>query len=161
MGTSNAESGEISEVGDHPHAYGDKKLFPKLVKKVLGSSPRVWGQEKAPPVDEGDMRIIPTRMGTSMLISGKASLTEDHPHAYGDKFSPNFHKTITQGSSPRVWGQVVAIRHSRESTGIIPTRMGTSYLLDRNTRRQRDHPHAYGDKTKEIKENSGFAKSTA
>ena len=24
-----------------------------------------------------------------------------------------------------------------------------------------DHPHAYGDKTKEIKENSGFAKSTA
>ena len=25
----------------------------------------------------------------------------------------------------------------------------------------KDHPHAYGDKTKEIKENSGFAKSTA
>ena len=24
-----------------------------------------------------------------------------------------------------------------------------------------DHPHACGDKTKEIKENSGFAKSTA
>ena len=26
---------------------------------------------------------------------------------------------------------------------------------------QKDHPHACGDKTKEIKENSGFAKSTA
>ena len=39
--------------------------------------------------------------------------------------------------------------------------MGTS-RPKRNTDNEKwDHPHAYGDKTKEIKENSGFAKSTA
>ena len=39
--------------------------------------------------------------------------------------------------------------------------MGTSANLIMTMLFQQDHPHAYGDKTKEIKENSGFAKSTA
>ena len=39
--------------------------------------------------------------------------------------------------------------------------MGTSEFLGHIKLIDRDHPHAYGDKTKEIKENSGFAKSTA
>ena len=39
--------------------------------------------------------------------------------------------------------------------------MGTSYKAIDIIRYSGDHPHAYGDKTKEIKENSGFAKSTA
>ena len=39
--------------------------------------------------------------------------------------------------------------------------MGTRLMLPTKARRDLDHPHAYGDKTKEIKENSGFAKSTA
>ena len=39
--------------------------------------------------------------------------------------------------------------------------MGTSDGLKTVYNISEDHPHAYGDKTKEIKENSGFAKSTA
>ena len=39
--------------------------------------------------------------------------------------------------------------------------MGTSKLYPKDVKAYKDHPHAYGDKTKEIKENSGFAKSTA
>ena len=39
--------------------------------------------------------------------------------------------------------------------------MGTSETVLDNCMGSGDHPHAYGDKTKEIKENSGFAKSTA
>ena len=39
--------------------------------------------------------------------------------------------------------------------------MGTSDQLAEYYDFLKDHPHAYGDKTKEIKENSGFAKSTA
>jgi len=45
--------------------------------------------------------------------------------------------------------------------GIIPTRVGTSAVLICSSCYTEDHPHACGDKTKEIKENSGFAKSTA
>ena len=40
-------------------------------------------------------------------------------------------------------------------------RVGTSDNSRRTTPQDEDHPHACGDKTKEIKENSGFAKSTA
>ena len=39
--------------------------------------------------------------------------------------------------------------------------MGTSNIKFNKNEPSKDHPHAYGDKTKEIKENSGFAKSTA
>ena len=39
--------------------------------------------------------------------------------------------------------------------------MGTRAVNQNSEDHTRDHPHAYGDKTKEIKENSGFAKSTA
>ena len=31
---------------DHPHAYGDKLRLKSRVRKVIGSSPRVWGQEQ-------------------------------------------------------------------------------------------------------------------
>ena len=40
-------------------------------------------------------------------------------------------------------------------------RVGTSPLVRASKAALMDHPHACGDKTKEIKENSGFAKSTA
>ena len=40
-------------------------------------------------------------------------------------------------------------------------RVGTSFSDPINRLFAEDHPHACGDKTKEIKENSGFAKSTA
>ena len=39
--------------------------------------------------------------------------------------------------------------------------MGTREMIKWKQSGIEDHPHAYGDKTKEIKENSGFAKSTA
>ena len=55
-----------------------------------------------------------------------------------------------------VWGQIM-----RSNQRIIPTRVGTRAKPDRIIKTNTDHPHACGDKTKEIKENSGFAKSTA
>ena len=85
----------------------------------------------------------------------------DHPHAYGDKRSTDIVPLSDTGSSPRVWGQVMSAMADGSKTGIIPTRMGTSSVAVKYQCVTRDHPHAYGDKTKEIKENSGFAKSTA
>ena len=71
----------------------------------LGSSPRVWGQGRLPSYLYESARIIPTRVGTSMLVSGEASLTEDHPHACGDKVEQSPSCEGLLGSSPRVWGQ--------------------------------------------------------
>ena len=76
------------------------------------------------------------------------------------------HIASVRGSSPRVWGQVDKQIRDVATTGIIPTRMGTSQHLAspiisagiiptrmgtrcnhrRCGNRRRDHPHAYGDK---------------
>ena len=73
-------------------------------------------------------RIIPTRMGTrsSRTVCRKGS--EDHPHAYGDKVRQQDKNCPIDGSSPRVWGQVVVTLFKRLTVRIIPTRMGTSVL---------------------------------
>ncbi len=127
----------------------------------MGSSPRVWGQVVRLLWFPTWHRIIPTRVGTSFLWRKKKPIYEDHPHACGDKLNFCTVRLWDQGSSPRVWGQEAYSIVPSFTVRIIPTRVGTrkSYRVI-NTVSQ-DHPHACGDKTKEIKENSGFAKSTA
>ena len=71
---------------------------------------------------------------------------KDHPHAYGDKLSAFILFANIVGSSPRVWGQVIDLTTSEVLDGIIPTRMGTRILPAIRFIRLQDHPHAYGDK---------------
>ena len=52
---------------DHPHACGDKHQAPLPPNAPSGSSPRVWGQELVFTSTAKATRIIPTRVGTSML----------------------------------------------------------------------------------------------
>ncbi len=49
---------------DHPHACGDKVLYPVALRNKAGSSPRVWGQVRNYYGEFRQMRIIPTRVGT-------------------------------------------------------------------------------------------------
>ena len=44
MGTSSLETEYLSIIKDHPHAYGDKVVKETILKCLMGSSPRVWGQ---------------------------------------------------------------------------------------------------------------------
>ena len=60
-----------------------------------------------------------------------------------------------------MWGQETVNSNVAPVDRIIPTRVGTSTVPIVVKISGEDHPHACGDKTKEIKENSGFAKSTA
>ena len=66
MGTSKSKLTTYDTDKDHPHAYGDKKPTVIRIKRLVGSSPRVWGQ------------------GYRSARTGDSS--GDHPHAYGDKF---------------------------------------------------------------------------
>ena len=114
---------------DHPHAYGDKNRFFLIPEKITGSSPRVWGQGKYRKKSALELRIIPTRMGTSSVCVSFRCKLQDHPHAYGDKQHRTNVKQKAKGSSPRVWGQVYKSQPYEHSHRIIPTRMGTSFLL--------------------------------
>ena len=131
---------------DHPHAYGDKHNVFHQICYLLGSSPRVWGQDPYEYVNQNSMGIIPTRMGTSILLTSVGHGYEDHPHAYGDKQILCIHLTLSLGSSPRVWGQASSSSSSTSLLRIIPTRMGTRRGTNSTTTGVKDHPHAYGDK---------------
>ena len=128
---------------------------------MRGSSPRVWGQDLDSEYYLWPSRIIPTRMGTRTTMTALSLCRWDHPHAYGDKRTAGKTTDFAKGSSPRVWGQATWNTSPSCEGRIIPTRMGTSHICSLLSFPSWDHPHAYGDKTKEIKENSGFAKSTA
>ena len=110
---------------DHPHACGDKLIDRFIVALSNGSSPRVWGQASLYLVWCPTTRIIPTRVGTSLLSHYHLTRAKDHPHACGDKLIDRFIKRDEKGSSPRVWGQefVQFVRHI--AVRIIPTRVGT------------------------------------
>ena len=51
---------------DHPHACGDKFSAFFCSSSCLGSSPRVWGQVTVTRLCKHTVRIIPTRVGTSI-----------------------------------------------------------------------------------------------
>ena len=74
---------------DHPHACGDKVSLVKLSLLLLGSSPRVWGQAYLGYVGHPQVRIIPTRVGTSIAPKCGQRSQGDHPHACGDKLQDN------------------------------------------------------------------------
>ena len=126
VGTRRATLALFALKKDHPHACGDKQVFLLPYHQFQGSSPRVWGQEGKNSVKVFDVRIIPTRVGTSTSGKTYSWHSKDHPHACGDKQVKTIVYRCEKGSSPRVWGQVVQALKSRGIDRIIPTRVGTS-----------------------------------
>ena len=111
---------------DHPHACGDKIECKTTPSIVIGSSPRVWGQAGNDTLEKTGNRIIPTRVGTRTTFSFGSATFKDHPHACGDKEKNIIEEMDEEGSSPRVWGQVLDMIMKRNNVRIIPTRVGTS-----------------------------------
>ncbi len=146
MGTSSTQNIKGFVSMDHPHAYGDKLQPSVLFLGSMGSSPRVWGQAHKRVQGGCAIRIIPTRMGTSLHNFPQIPYRRDHPHAYGDKLNSSSSHGLTLGSSPRVWGQVIICKLDNGNIRIIPTRMGTSVPIFTRAAAHTDHPHAYGDK---------------
>ena len=114
---------------DHPHACGDKRDWLWLAYRLVGSSPRVWGQGWSVVRPSNDTGIIPTRVGTSSLDNNQLNPFKDHPHACGDKSCEACATSELKGSSPRVWGQVIEQGNAGDIDRIIPTRVGTSHVL--------------------------------
>ena len=86
------------------------------------------------------------RVGTRIPSKLAVSVTEDHPHACGDKHIIPSLPLKEVGSSPCVWGQVTFKHFPFVNTRIIPMRVGTSKSWMKENITEKDHPHACGDK---------------
>ena len=106
----------------------------------------MWGQVLIYLNNPLHTGIIPTRVGTSLLVTGKGCKQRDHPHACGDKKEKSSALNEMKGSSPRVWGQDDLSLGEKYCGGIIPTRVGTSKAFYNFCIQEEDHPHACGDK---------------
>ena len=146
VGTSTDTKYEHISERDHPHACGDKTVKKECQAPEIGSSPRVWGQVSESSEPPQFFRIIPTRVGTSNFVIVDCSSCTDHPHACGDKQKLRFTYNVSEGSSPRVWGQATFVIGMKKSPRIIPTRVGTRKEKRKKERTDKDHPHACGDK---------------
>ena len=86
------------------------------------------------------------RVGTSQAMRAVTYRVRDHPHACGDKSNFKLWKNTIIGSSPCVWGQVHMMSWYTFVDRIIPMRVGTSSDILPFLVRDKDHPHACGDK---------------
>ena len=129
VGTSRPRPALLQGVGDHPHACGDKAILGVNLTALIGSSPRVWGQGRVNIQICTDIRIIPTRVGTSKIKRCINPVLRDHPHACGDKTCLCRYGKEVIGSSPRVWGQGLRKLLCGRRCRIIPTRVGTSRAI--------------------------------
>ncbi len=110
----------------HPHARGDNFAniaFPSL---VYGSSPRAWGQLKELISLKLRFRFIPTRVGTTIAHKQISDPATVHPHARGDNWRCGAWGDMTDGSSPRAWGQPEFRVTNEGKVRFIPTRVGTT-----------------------------------
>ena len=146
VGTRNPLENLLNVMRDHPHACGDKFQKSLCFCRQGGSSPRVWGQDTPTRVFVCNRGIIPTRVGTRDKGQHGSTMSEDHPHACGDKMKGGNTMQEKRGSSPRVWGQAPRDQKAGFVLGIIPTRVGTRALSLRGNKGGEDHPHACGDK---------------
>ena len=106
----------------------------------------MWGQDLRASHNSYKPSIIPMRVGTRLRKKLVRKKLKDHPHACGDKLSPEKAASSVLGSSPRVWGQVADLSDKIDRDRIIPTRMGTSQKKLYKGGLTKDHPHACGDK---------------
>ena len=166
VGTTSARLRHSRSNAVHPHACGDHLIIPPSKRHVIGTSPRVWGPRYA---DRGVVlrdRYIPTRVGTTAKQRLPKNGVTVHPHACGDHglklspenevrryiptrvgttFVPVTKSSDKYGTSPRVWGPLVAGRLFRRERGTSPRVWGPPGDTDYDTDYIAVHPHACGD----------------
>ena len=88
----------------HPHACGEHQPRGCHSGALNGSSPRLWGTPATRVPFRRVERFIPTPVGNTATISGRAFPAPVHPHACGEHTHGYESARTKVGSSPRLWG---------------------------------------------------------
>ena len=68
----------------HPHACGEYYMDKSGGNQSRGSSPRMWGIQRARKIGHGAARFIPTHVGNTRTPAHNILLLTVHPHACGE-----------------------------------------------------------------------------
>ena len=110
----------------HPHVCGERVTGVGFCQTYIGSSPRVWGAQRARPSFWRPRRFIPTCVGSARCDHASRIPGPVHPHVCGERSTPRDPCDDPGGSSPRVWGAhgVHAVRVALHR--FIPTCVGSA-----------------------------------
>ncbi len=128
----------------HPHVCGacHPRFRPGTID--LGSSPRVWGLQFPAGVVRKDDRFIPTCVGLARSPGLPPSLRSVHPHVCGACMMLIASRLLPSGSSPRVWGLLLAGCPEHGTVRFIPTCVGLASSPRPNRCALPVHPHVCG-----------------
>ena len=106
------------------------------------------------------MGLIPTGVGNTPYTSSRSALTWAHPHGCGEHMSVQASRSPTLGSSPRVWGTQRFGLGRAGRGGLIPTGVGNTQHLTRESRLTEAHPHGCGEHKLSIEDTSAYSGSS-
>ena len=130
----------------HPHACGERLVSATLMRRMTGSSPRLWGTEYRPRERHFSRRFIPTPVGNGSRVSWQCRRGSVHPHACGERFLYISITASKRGSSPRLWGTGSRKSDGQQGYRFIPTPVGNGSSLFHCFPLLAVHPHACGER---------------
>ena len=89
---------------DHPHAGGEHDVNRSSSVVKSGPSPRGWGARYRLREIVRENRTIPTRVGSTPVLTAWHVICADHPHAGGEHMTSQAARNCSIGPSPRGWG---------------------------------------------------------
>ena len=135
---------------DHPRVGGEKHLFCRLHKLVLGSPPRGRGKACRYLLYPLLLGITPAWAGKRRRTAESRGTGRDHPRVGGEKSRVMSLSAAMLGSPPRGRGKG-SRQHQRErGHGITPAWAGKSARRPTGSVRRWDHPRVGGEKSSAI-----------
>ncbi|ERY66999.1 hypothetical protein Q055_03876 [Pseudomonas aeruginosa BL01] len=129
----------------HPHACGEHLVSNCSQVARCGSSPRMWGTPEAGRRKLEAHRFIPTHVGNTVGDPPTWAWRPVHPHACGEHGVADMGTFIPGGSSPRMWGTLLAGAEAADLERFIPTHVGNTLQGNRPAASAAVHPHACGE----------------
>ena len=123
---------------------GKNSTLSVLLKKVLGSPPRV--REKLSPTLAHSIksRITPACAGKTEILTIHSTFKRDHPRVCGKNSGVGLSGCCVSGSPPRVREKLKQRTDTIEPIGITPACAGKTLVLVRSLPKYRDHPRVCG-----------------
>ncbi len=119
-GTRNSGKRLILSTSVHPRVCGDQFIKFESVRPSNGSSPRVRGPVNVSTFLQPEYRFIPACAGTSRTVPADSGTVTVHPRVCGDQRSGVGDHWDVFGSSPRVRGPAMRLRHAGIARPVHP-----------------------------------------
>ena len=129
----------------HPHACGEIACHHRTIERIIGTSPRLWGDFSILNISDSLTRYIPTLVGRLASPMTCVIASPVHPHACGEIFPGRPGGRFVFGTSPRLWGDSPRESESARSKRYIPTLVGRLHAEHGNHGVTTVHPHACGE----------------